>query len=149
MTHRKSDPGPIDLQSALDRVKAQVAERATDSPQPDPAPPPRGLVPSLDLALRSALLARPGSYRRWVARRAIGLDDGALRLAVAREFAPSLRPATPETPAFTTRGGDRPALWLGGIDAADRLPDLAGDQLVAAARRVMSVPMPREGAGRA
>jgi hypothetical protein len=120
------------LRSVLDGAQAKSSVVIEDD-----TPSPRDLRRRIDIALRAALLTRRGAFGRWRRRRARGLDDVAMSEAISREIVSGARAETPETPAYETRGGSAPELWLGGRDG--RRPDLKGDELVAAARRVMGV----------
>lgn len=94
-------------------------------------------------ALDRALHMTSGARERWAERRASGLDDDALRAAIAEEFGICTGASGfSGNPGWTAFGNDKPALYLGGWSHIRQGPKLEGAALLDAARRLMQIPRP-------
>jgi ParB/RepB/Spo0J family partition protein len=90
-------------------------------------------------ALRSALHATNGSLGRWLDRQEAGLSGPQLRAAIGEEWQGN--PGASVHGGYATRGGVKPAIWIGSMVAKGK-PTLDGKALLSAVRELLSIPQP-------
>jgi ParB/RepB/Spo0J family partition protein len=81
----------------------------------------------------------------WNRLRAMGANDHELRHEISERYELAVENGGPGTRSYRTRGGNEPAIWYDELSSGRtglRPPDLAGDELVARVRTLLSIPQP-------
>ncbi len=131
---------PAQQTSTVPVVEEAAAEPKKKRGRPKKESPPDPLT--VDNLLRAAILLDPGAPARWAAFRESGLPDGLLLAHVATEWGCGGSLDYGASGQCSYRGGEQPAFWLTQLDQTG--PSLDGAALVAAVRRVVGIPLPKD-----